>query len=175
MKVRHGRSAAILILSAGLLTLFAAPHGHAGQAQGRCVTYANPRFGTITDYPADLFTVQSPPPENGDGATFRTADDRAQLAIYGAYNVDNDTPANYVAKNEVLSGATYKRVASDFYVVSGTSNADIYYERCNFRPRNDDVLNCIHVVYPAGEKALFDPIATRICKSLRQGERFRGR
>ena len=57
-------------------------------------TYAKPRFGTAADYPADLFTVQDPPPENGDGATFRTANRRGQLAIYGAYNVENDTPAS---------------------------------------------------------------------------------
>lgn len=170
MAVQYGRGALILTIAAGLLAL-----STAGQAQGRWATYANPRFGTIADYPADLFTVQNPPPENGDGATFRTADGRPQLAIYGAYNVDNDTPASYVAKYEELKSAAYKRVSSGFYVVSGTSGADIYYDRCNFPPRNDDVLNCIHIVYPADEKALFDPIVARISKSLRRGQRFRGR
>jgi hypothetical protein len=132
-------------------------------------TSSNPRFGTTADYPADVFTAQDPPPENGDGTTFRTADGRAQLAIYGAYNVDNDTPASYLAKYEELSSAAYKRVTTEFYAVSGTTGADIYYDRCNFPPHNDDILNCIHVVYPARERAFFDPIVTRISKSLRSG------
>jgi hypothetical protein len=101
-------------------------------AKEHWATYANPRFGTETDYPADLFTVQDPPPENGDGATFRTADGRGQLAIYGAYNVENDTPASYVAKSYEFKTATYKRVTAEFYVVSEASGADIYYDRATF-------------------------------------------
>jgi hypothetical protein len=68
-----------------------------------------------------------------------------------------------------LSSAAYKRVTTEFYAVSGTTGADIYYDRCNFPPHNDDILNCIHVVYPARERAFFDPIVTRISKSLRAG------
>jgi hypothetical protein len=93
---------------------------------------------------------------------------RAQLAVYGAYNVDSATPASYVAKNKELQSATYQRVAAGFYAVSRTHGADIYYDRCNFPPHTD-ILNCIHVVYPARERALFDPIVTRISKSLRPG------
>lgn len=61
-------------------------------------TYTKPHFGTIADYPVDLLTVQLPPPENRDGASFCTTDGRAQLSIYGAYNVDSDMPQSYVAK-----------------------------------------------------------------------------
>ncbi len=115
-------------------------------------------------------TVQDAPPENGDGASFRTADGRAHLSIYGAYNVENDTPQSYVANIDGFEGATYKRVTPQFYAVSGASGADIYYERCNFPPHNDDILNCFHITYPAREKALWDPIVTRISKSLRSGQ-----
>jgi hypothetical protein len=138
-------------------------------AKDHWAIYSNPRFGTTADYPADLFTVQDPPPENGDGASFRTADGRAQLSIFGAYNVENDTPQGYVKRNDELNSATYKRVTSEFYVVSGTTGADIYYDRCNFPAKNNDVLNCIHTTYPAREKALWDAIVTRISKSLRAG------
>ena len=129
MTARLLRGGFILTVVAGLFALSAAV-----PAQGRWATYSNPRFGTTADYPADLFAVQDPPPENGDGATFRTADGRAQLAIYGAYNVDSDTPASYVAKYEELKSATYQRVTAGFYAVSGTNGADIYYDRCNFPP-----------------------------------------
>jgi hypothetical protein len=115
-------------------------------------------------------TVQDAPPENGDGASFRTADGRAHLSIYGAYNVENDTPQSYVANIDGFEGATYKRVTPQFYAISGASGADIYYERCNFPPHNDDILNCFHITYPAREKELWDPIVTRISKSLRSGQ-----
>ena len=53
----------------------------------------------------------------------------ARTSIYGAYNVENDTPQSYVANIDGFEGATYKRVTPQFYAVSGTSGADIYYER----------------------------------------------
>jgi hypothetical protein len=123
-------------------------------------TYTKPRFGTIADYPVDLLTVQLPPPENRDGASFCTTDGRAQLSIYGAYNVDSDMPQSYVAKFDHLNGAAYKRVTPLFYAVSGTSGADIYYERCNFPPHNYDVMNCVHITHRAQEKAVWDSIMT---------------
>ena len=61
----------------------------AAAAQEHWATYTNPRFGTTTDYPSDLFTVQDPPAENGDGQTFRTADGRAELSIYGTNNLES--------------------------------------------------------------------------------------
>jgi hypothetical protein len=70
--------------------------------------------------PADLFTVKDAPPENGDGQTFHTADGRAELAIYGGYNIDGERPEAYVSHNVNLSDVTYKKIGSDFYAVSGT-------------------------------------------------------
>ena len=133
-------------------------------AEERWVTYANPRFGAAADYPADLFTVQAPPPENGDGQTFRTADGHAELAIYGSYNTEDERPEAYVAHNVNLSDVTYKKIGSDFYAVSGTRGDAIYDERCNFP--NHDVLSCFYVSYPAAEKANWDPIVARIGRSL---------
>ena len=115
-------------------------------AEERWATYLNPRFGAAADYPADLFTVQAPPPDNGDGQTFRTADGRAELAIYGSYNIDDERPEAYLAHNVNLGDVTYKKIGSDFYAVSGTHGETIYYERCNFP--NHDVLSCFYISYP---------------------------
>ena len=38
------------------------------------------------------FSVQEPPPENGDGQTFHTADGRAELTIYGTNNRHSEEP-----------------------------------------------------------------------------------
>jgi len=133
-------------------------------AEEQWTTYSNPRYGATADYPADLFTVKEPPPENGDGQTFHTADGRAELTIYGANNIDGEAGRLRLAPRE-SADISYKKVGADFYAVSGKRGATIYYERCNFP--NLDVLVCFYVSYPAADKAKWDPIATRIGQSLR--------
>ncbi|MGC1710487.1 MAG: hypothetical protein WA717_02650 [Methyloceanibacter sp.] len=98
MMARRRLGGFALAVALGLIAV-----ARAAPAQDRWETYTKPRFGTIADYPVDLLTVQFPPPENGDGASFCTADGRAQLSIYGAYNVDNDMPQSYVAKFDHLN------------------------------------------------------------------------
>ncbi len=144
--------------------------GATASAQTRWATYANARFGTTADYPADLFSKNDPPPENGDGQSFRTADERAQLAIYGSYNVENDTPASYVERLVDKKGVTYKKITKTYYAVSGLRGADIFYERCNFRTGDAAPIDCFQITYPAREKAAWDAIVTRISKSLRGGK-----
>jgi hypothetical protein len=109
--------------------------------------------------------VKDPPPENGDGQTFHTADGRAELSIYGSYNIDGERPEDYVQRHVSLRDVTYKKIGADFYAVSGTRGEAIYYERCNFP--NHDVLTCFYVSYPAAEKAKWDPIVARIGRSSR--------
>lgn len=144
--------------------------GGAAAAQSRWATYANARFGTTADYPADLFIRRDPPPENGDGVRMHTADGRATLVIYGHYNVENDTPASYFATVVDGAGVTYKQVTKTSYVVSGTRGADIFYERCNFRKGDRAAVDCFEVTYPARDKAAWDAIVARISKSLRAGK-----
>ena len=131
----------------------------------RWSTYGNARFGVFADYPSSLFTVEDAPPENGDGQSFRTADGSAELAVYGSYNIDNETPEDYVANRVDLAGVSYKKIGRDFYVISGTRDASIFYRRCNFP--NRDVIACFHISYPEAEKAKWDAIVTRIARSLR--------
>jgi hypothetical protein len=151
-----------------LLTAIMAGAAGPAAAQSRWTTYANARFGTTADYPADLFTKRDPPPENGDGQSFQTADGRAQLSIYGSYNVEADTPASYLAKYGEREGVTYKRVTASYYAISGLRDGKIFYDRCNFRPHSDTI-DCLTLTYPAREKAAWDPIITRISPSLRGG------
>src|SRR5665647_1236693 len=51
-------------------------------------TYANERFGSSIEYPANIFSPQ-PPPENGDGRRFKARD--AEFTISAGYNVIPDT------------------------------------------------------------------------------------
>ena len=138
-------------------------------AQERWATYSNPRFGTTADYPAHLFTQRDRPPENSDGQGFRTADERAYLGVYGAHNAENDTPQSYVDKYIDPDGVSFKRVTGQFFIVSGTRKGAIFYQRCNFSTGSGGIVGCFNLTYPAGEKAAWDPIVTRIGRSLRAG------
>jgi hypothetical protein len=149
-----------------------ASSAHAGEVEERWATYTNSRFGTTADYPANLFTVLDPEPENGDGQGFRTPDDRAQLSIYGAWNVQGDTPQSYVANYVDLAGAsvTYKRVTDRFYVISGTRKGKIFYDRCNFSANPTGIIDCLTISYPEQAKSVWDPIVSRLSSSLRVGQ-----
>jgi len=142
------RRASSLVLATGAIGLCLAHVPAAAEEQW--ATYSNPRYGATADYPRQ---------------TFHTADGRAELTIYGTNNIDGEAPDVYLSKHVSLADVSYKKVGSDFYAVSGTRGATIYYERCNFP--NLDVLVCFYMCYPAAEKAMWDPIVTRIGESLR--------
>jgi len=140
-------------------------------AQDRWTTYANPRFGTTIDYPADLFAQPDPPPENGDGQAFHTRDGRARLAVWGQYNVDSDSPQSYVQKYvEPNGGITYRQITPRYFAVSGLRKGDIFYQRCNFAAAPGDVIDCFELTYPPADKAAMDKVVPRLGRSLRSGE-----
>jgi hypothetical protein len=135
--------------------------------QERWTTYANPRFGTTISYPADLFPQRDPPPENGDGQAFRSRDGRARLAVWGGYNVSSDTPESYLQSIVKPENVTYRRVTANYFVVSGLRDGDIYYQRCNFAAKPDDIIHCFVATYPTADKAAMDAIIPRLSQSLR--------
>lgn len=55
----------------------------------------NPRFGAFAEAPSDHFKPL-PPPDNGDDQRFSSRDG-ASLAIFGANNIDDASPAAYDA------------------------------------------------------------------------------
>jgi len=137
----------------------------ASVAEERWETYSNPRFGTTADYPADLFTVLDPPPENGDGQGFQTTDGRAHLLIYGAWNAEDDTPKSYFDKKG--TSVTYKHITEHFFVASGMREGKVFYDRCNFSAHPDAAIHCFSISYPEQEKTEWDSIVFRLSRSLR--------
>jgi len=168
----RNRPTTVSIILAGALA--AAPSFAPAQDGGGWTTYRNERFGTTIDYPAALFSLRSPPPTNGDGREFQTADRRASLRVWGGWNIDSDTPEAYVSKYGKEEGETvdYMRATKSFFVRSGLRSGRIFYERCNFSAVPDGIRNCFEVVYPRGEKARWDAIVTRLGQSLRAGKGY---
>ena len=109
------------------------------------------------------------PPENGDGQRFHTADGRAELSIYGAWNADDDTPKSYVENYVEVAGAgvTYKHITDHFFVATGTKDGKIFYQRCNFLTRPNPMVHCFSISYPEQEKAEWDKIVSHLSRSLR--------
>ena len=61
------------------------------------------------------------------------------------------------------SNIVYKKLASNFFVVSSVRKDKIWYDRCNFTGR---LINCVLINYPASEKRQWDDIVTRISQTL---------
>lgn len=130
----------------------------------RWTLYMNARFGTRLLYPADLFGrgLES---DNGDGITLRAADG-GTLAIFGRWNIDNESPARFeeqVAQAPAYRQLDYRLVRANFVVLSGMRGNRVYYERYAF---GDGAIHAFVLEYPALRRARYDPVIARMSASL---------
>ena len=59
---------------------------------------------------------------------------------------------------------TYKVSRSNWFVISGYENENIFYEKTIFR--NDEFMT-FEIEYPKDQKSIFNPIAAKISKSFK--------
>jgi hypothetical protein len=147
-------AALVLTLAASTLAASAQPV--------RWTRYNIPESGTSVDFPSSIFTEAAGRPD-GYGQRFRTADGRADLTIQAAPNVQNDSPAAFLAKNHPPPRIQYKRVTPRFFAVSSYKGDKVWYNRCNFSGR---LVHCVLINYPAQEERDWDKVVTRISLSL---------
>ena len=126
--------------------------------------YVIPSTGTSVDMPVSIFTSDAGPPEGGTGRRFFTEDRRADLTVQSVPNPENDSPATFLARKQPPAGISYKRITSDFFVVSSIRKDRIWYNRCN---RGNGTMNCVLINYPSEEKRQWDDVVTRISRTLR--------
>ena len=154
----HRLFAALAIVGA-----FAPALAFAGDTEWR--RYVIPSTGTSVDMPVSIFTSDAGAPEGGGtGRRFFTEDRRADLTVQSVPNPGNESPAAFLARKQPPAGIIYKRIASDFFVVSSIRNDRIWYNRCN---RGNGAMNCVLINYPAAEKRQWDAVVTRISRTLR--------
>jgi hypothetical protein len=131
-------------------------------------TYRNARFGTSASYPADVFTPGEEP-ANGDGLTF-TSPDGARLLIFGQNNALGETPSSFQkrlvseAPND-YSSVTYRKLDARSVTLSGLRGDMVYYERYVFSVPPGTIHAAI-ITYPVALKGRFDPLVSRISRSL---------
>ena len=157
------------VFAVALVTLAGLSPSHAQQPDGTVgwTTFSVPQFGTRLVYPASIFPVVEGKSEKGIGKRFRSNDGRALISIYSTPNDARETPISYLRNNlrRPRSALQYRRVTSSFFAISEETKDKIYYSRCNFS--NSGAIHCFDLVYPYREKRAWDPIVTRISRSLR--------
>lgn len=132
------------------------------------LAYVNPRFGSVIEYPERFRALR--PPDNGDGQAFEAADG-ARLSISGSHNINDDTPASYEkflreSGGNAYAEVTYRASGTDWLVLSGRRNGEIYYERVLF-DQAGETIHHLSIVYPAVLRNAYDPIVLRLSRSLR--------
>jgi hypothetical protein len=125
-------------------------------------------YGTILDFPTQVFSVTAGAPPIGNGRHFRTADGRAEVSVYTLANDERETPRSYLARHlrSEFKNLDYDRVSGHFFAVSGIVRGKTFYSRCNFESRRGP-MHCIYLHYPAAENRAWDGVVTRMSRSLR--------
>ena len=149
-----------------LCSLFAGPSAQKAPYE-RWHTYANARFDYSISYPSLL--VPQGESTNSDGQVFLSHDKAAELRVWGSNNALNQSLADVyrqaISDLEQDRGlVSYKVLHSDFFVVSGTRNRKIVYQKTFLR---GDVFKTFTFSYPASGKAVYDSITTRIANSFK--------
>jgi hypothetical protein len=126
-------------------------------------------YGTVLDFPANVFTQAEGAPPVGSGRRFRTADGRADVSVYTLANVEHETPRAYLSRHlkSDFSHLDYDRVGNRFFAVSGIVRGKTFYSRCNFEGRRG-VMHCLYLDYPAAQTHAWDALVTRMSRSLRR-------
>ncbi len=137
-------------------------------AQSMYKNYCNARFAFCIDYPSTL-TMQTPP-ENGDGRTFKSKDGLVQMLAYGSNNSlmeKLETRFNAESTSSSTRKVSYKLFEPDFFVISGTENSKVFYEKVLFK--NDEYKTFL-ITYPTTQKKIYDPITAKIARSFKHSE-----
>lgn len=175
---RRDGTRAMILLAVCARFLFAGPSAFAQNGStdwndswtpvaGGWAKYVNERFGTLAEIPRHLFSLDEPPPANGDGRSL-SSKDGAKIWIYASYgaHVVTDTFEEYKAlllKESDLDRVTYKVESKTWLARSGTKGQNIVYEKVI---EGCGAAHTFRITYPDSRKTVYDPVVTRIARSL---------
>lgn len=177
MKIGVLRSLSILLICFSSASLFSVEAARAREtiSYGH---YVNVRYKFAIDYPAKFIPL--PESDNGDGRTFSSKSDQAQLIAFGRQNFNpasvDQSPwtARTLMQDELASRkegkdkVTYKTSGKDWVVLSGVSADErIFYFKALIR---DDGVKCFELRYPKTRKAMFDPVVAHLVASFKHTE-----
>ncbi|MFH1343660.1 MAG: zinc ribbon domain-containing protein [Pseudomonadota bacterium] len=150
-------------------TVAAPPAGSATTAikASRWEGYTNTRYGVMIDYPADLFAIQPPPPDNA-GRNFAAEKAGARFHIHSHANAMNFSAEELQAEDvlDIGDAAAVKTSGTDWYQVVASKEAETIVRRVVLSEGGATV-HRLEVAYPKTSAAAFEPIVARMVKSFR--------
>lgn len=163
---------AAAILGVGLASPSAVFHAPAAQAQSReWTTYHNARHGFSIAYPRARFSDE-PANESEDGRLVLSRDGKAQLLVGAFVNDGGTTLAAYRAYllENNYRGATldYAPVRAKWFVLSGTRDGTMFYERVSFMC-GGQLINSWALLYPVEARRIWDPVVERVARTYSPG------
>lgn len=163
-------------VAAMVLVAGAASAWSAGIGGGDWTTYRNARNGFSIAYPTARFP-DDPVNESEDGRLVVSKDGSVRLLVGAFENAESTTLADYrtyLLENN-YSGAQidYAPVRDKWFVLSGTRDGTMFYERVSFTC-GGKLINSWAILYPAGERRTWDPVLERIARTYSPGAGRRG-
>jgi hypothetical protein len=140
-------------------------------------SYRNARFGFSVKYPADIFAFEA---EQSDEHVrrFRSRDGRAALRIFGTPNLAGRKLAQYrtalIQERYAKATLHYTPLRDTWFVLSGFSGDDIFYERVTFACDGRSFHGWT-LVFPASERSLYDPISVEMHRNYRHSNGAKAR
>jgi hypothetical protein len=140
--------------------------------QEETATYFNSRYGFTLSYPTAHFRPQEPLSE--DGRVWVSHDGNARLLAGALPNADGMKLQDYrkFVMEQSYPGASidYAPVRETWFVLSGTRDGTTFYERVTFTC-GGRLINSWAMLYPEGERRIYDRIVERVARSYRAGTR----
>ena len=136
-------------------------------------TYEDSALGYSVDVPLGLYENRGTRDDSG-GLTFFEESGDGQLTIFGAENTDGFSVAQlaeFVRESGQIEDLTYSRHGNSWFVRSGYAEGEngetlIVYTKFLFNP-DRSAFSGFEISYPLDDKRRYDPVVTRIEKSLR--------
>jgi hypothetical protein len=130
-------------------------------------SYVNNRYGVIIEYPADLFEIQPPPPDNA-GRDFTADKVGARFFVYSHANALDASLQDLQAEDvlDLGDGMAVKNNGADWYQVTATKGTDTILRRVVLS-EGGSMVHRLEIAYPKAASAAFEPIVARMIKTFR--------
>lgn len=155
-----------LWLALGMSTL-----GDAATAAADWTTYRNARHGFSIAYPTAPF-ADEPANESEDGRLVQSKDGATRLLVGAFANAEQMSLADYRAylleKNYSGAAIDYAPVRDKWFVLSGTRDGTMFYERVSFTC-GGKLINSWAILYPATDRKTWDRVLERIARTYVAG------
>lgn len=147
----------------------AAPQNH-GTALSEWTVLSGAESPMQIAYPGNVFT-EKPSPAVAEGRVFVSQDGRARLVVGTFTNEEAATLSSYrtqlLQDNYATADLDYAPVGKGWFVISGTVDGRMFYERVNFSC-SGRIINTWAMIYPVSERKFYDRVVEAIAPTFRK-------